>query len=175
MKIIVCPLSEVGRLVEEQSPERVVSLLDPDWPSPYLGPSYAGRHLRLSFHDVHVATWEEEVPSLEQVETLLEFVTASTRDAPLLIHCRAGVGRSPAAALVAACALAPTLLEAELAQALRSAAPFARPNEVLVRLGDAALERQGRLLHALEMTRPITPAEPWAAGRGGVPFELVLP
>ena len=39
--------------------------------------------------------------------------------APLVIHCYAGVSRSPAAAYVAACALAPHRCEMELAQALR--------------------------------------------------------
>lgn len=39
--------------------------------------------------------------------------------------------------------------EVALADALRSAAPFATPNRRLVALADAALDRQGRMVEAV--------------------------
>ena len=61
------------------------------------------------------------------------------------MHCWFGVSRSPAAAYVAACALAPDQDEAAFADsALRRAAPFATPNRRIVALGDALLAREGR-------------------------------
>ncbi len=179
MTILVCPLSEVRGLVAERAPERIVSLLDPDFPSPYVGPEYAGRHLRLSFHDVEVATWDEEIPTLADVRELLAFVRGWTRAAPLLIHCRAGVGRSTAAAFVTACALNPQVDEGTIAVALRSAAPFARPNEMLVRVADAALMREGRMSAALEHTRPSAPrhddSDVAESRSEGTPSELPAP
>ncbi len=155
MTILVCPLSKVRGIVAARAPERIVSLLDPDFPSPYVGLEYAGRHLRLSFHDVEVATWDEEIPTAQDIRELLAFVGEWSRAAPLLIHCRAGVGRSTAAAFVTACALNPRADEKTIAVALRRRAPFARPNEMLVRRADAALVREGRMSAAIEETRPI--------------------
>lgn len=155
MTILVCPMSRVESVLARRTPERVISLLDPDFPSPYTGPAYAGRHLRLDFHDVEVATWEENPPSAQDIRKLLDFVDGWKRDAPLLIHCRAGVSRSPAAAFVAACALNPDASEAEIALTLRAVAPFARPNAALVRLADVELSRQGRMCLALDALRAV--------------------
>lgn len=169
MKVIVCPFSRVEELVASCAPERVVSLLDPEHPSPYVGVAYASRHLRLSFHDVELGTFEEDPPSAQDVAALLAFVSAWQQGASLLIHCRAGVSRSPAAAYAATCALLPNASELSVAHALRRAAPFARPNRALVRLADTALSRQGRLLGALDET------EPAADYKAPVtPFELEL-
>ena len=147
-------MSRVESVVAERAPESVLSLLEPEFSSPYTGPAYAGRHLRLDFHDVEIATWDENPPSVEDVRRILTFVGAWKRDAPILIHCRAGVSRSPAAAYVAACALNPRVDEAEIALALRAVAPFVRPNAALVRLADAELSRQGRMCLALDLFEP---------------------
>jgi predicted protein tyrosine phosphatase len=176
MTILVCPLSKVGSVIAARAPERIVSLLDPDSPSPYVGVEYANRHLRLSFHDVEIATWDEDIPTPQDIGELLAFVEAWARTAPLLIHCRAGVGRSTAAAFVTACALNPQADEKLIALALRRVAPFARPNEMLVRRADAALARRRRMSAAIEETRPIAPRDDRpdvAAPRSeGTPFEL---
>jgi predicted protein tyrosine phosphatase len=72
------------------------------------------------------------------------------RQAPLLIHCWAGISRSTAAAFISLCALNPETDERELAHALRIASPTAYPNRRLVTLADAVLARQGRMLTAVE-------------------------
>ena len=56
MTILVCPLSKLATLVAARAPERIVSLLDPDFTFPETGRAYVGKHLRLRFHDAHVAT-----------------------------------------------------------------------------------------------------------------------
>jgi predicted protein tyrosine phosphatase len=166
-KIVVCPFDRVEELVASRSPVRIVSLLDPESVGPYVGPGYGSRHLRLSFHDVEVGTFDEEPPTATDVAALLTFVMAWQGRGLLLIHCRAGVSRSPAAAFAAACALRPTSSELELARALRRAAPFVRPNRALLRLADEALSRQGRMLRALEQTEHEAADE-----EPVIPFEL---
>lgn len=92
-----------------------------------------------------------------------------------LIHCRAGISRSTAAAFVTACALNPLADEEAIAVALRRVAPFARPNELLVRLGDSALAREGRMSAAIAATRALRrPADfdLFGAQGEGTPFEL---
>lgn len=152
MTILVCPLSKVAEMVGLNRPERVISLLDPEWPSPKLGPEYADRHLRLSFHDVHVPGEEHVMPSGEHVRTLLQFLEPWECRETLLIHCRAGIGRSTAAAFIAACAADPVTEEHDIALALRQASPLARPNEMLVRLADREMGREGRMYRAIVST-----------------------
>jgi predicted protein tyrosine phosphatase len=169
MTILVCPLSHVRQVVGARAPERIITLLDPDLPSPYFGADYQGRHLRLSFHDVDVATWDEEVPTVDDVRRLLAFALAWKRDAPLLIHCHSGIGRSPAAALIVACALNPATSELTFARRLRQVAPFVHPNEALIRLADAELGRVGQMLEAIRLTPSEAPRQTRVEG---MPFEL---
>lgn len=126
------------------------------------------RHLRLEFADIVAPREGETLASAEQVAEILAFARAWDRRAPLLIHCFAGVSRSTASAFMAACALRPDIEEQEWAMRLRHASPTATPNLHLVRLADAQLGREGRMIAAIE-----------AIGRGtdcfeGVPFHLEI-
>jgi predicted protein tyrosine phosphatase len=160
MTILVCPLSQVAAVVAARAPERIVSLLDPGSEFPEAGATYAGKHLRLRLHDAHVAAPGQVLPGVEHVRELLAFVGQWDRSAPILVHCRAGIGRSTAAAFIAACLHNPHASERDIALQLRGASPLARPNENLVRLADAALGRSGRMSRAIAETgRDLT----WAA------------
>ena len=152
MAIIVCPLSHVADMIQAHAPERIVSLLDPEFAFPDAGPDYSNRHLRLHFHDIHVAMDNHVLPSVEHVGALLAFIGGWLRTAPLLIHCRAGIGRSTAAAYITACASSPDNNEYDIAVQLRQVAPLARPNETLIRLADRALGRDGRMSTAMTET-----------------------
>lgn len=152
MKIVVCPLSRVAETAERHAPERIISLLDPETPSPTVRLPSGGGHLRLSFHDVHVAGPGVVVPTGEHIAALLKFVATWERRAPLLIHCRAGIGRSTAAAFIAYCLFNAGVPELHLAKMLRQKAPLARPNETVVRLADEAMNRRGRMVAAIAET-----------------------
>lgn len=152
MNIIVCPLSRVEQMVAAHTPELVVSLLDPEFDFPELGPTYRTRHLRLHIHDVHAGGPGQVVPTPKHVGRLLEFLGRWQRSSPLLIHCRAGIGRSPAAAFIAACVHSPNISERTIALELRRASSLARPNQVLVELADVAMGRNRRMAGAIEET-----------------------
>ena len=152
MFILVSPLSKVSDLVADRAPERVVSLLDPDATFPEFGSAYVGHHLRLQFHDVHHPTGGEVGATAKHIDDLLAFLAQWRRSAPLLIHCRAGMGRSPAAAFIAACLYNPSVDELAIARALRRISSTARPNESLISLADAALGRCGRMTKAIVET-----------------------
>lgn len=169
MSILVCPLSQLELVMAERRPGRVISVLDPGRTFPELGPAFAGRHLRLSFHDAHGPAPGIFPPSSEHVAELLAFVEQWDPDEPLLVHCRAGIGRSTAAAFVAACQRNPEASERQIALALRSASPLARPNERVVRLADELLGRSGRMLDAiLDTGRGL----PWVEVIEAMPFEI---
>ena len=149
MSILVCPLSRLAEQVAAHQPGYVISLLDPGWPFPELGPRYADRHLRLGFHDIQNPQEHYVMPCADHISELLGFVKGWDRSEPLLIHCRAGISRSPAAAYIAACANDPGADERELAATLRRVAPLARPNQTLIGLADNALGRGGRMRDAI--------------------------
>jgi len=83
---------------------------------------------------------------------LLALVAQWDRSAPILVHCRAGIGRSTATAFITACLHNPHAAEHEIAIALRRASPLARPNETLIKLADAALGRRDRMSRAISDT-----------------------
>ena len=152
MTILVSPLSKVMEIIVNRAPERIVSLLDPDFAFPESGPAYVGHHLRLHLHDVHIPTEGQVTPTAKHVDDLLAFLNLWTRTAPILIHCRAGIGRSTATAFITACLHNPKTDERKIADALRCTSPLARPNETLVRLADDAMSRNGRMSEAITET-----------------------
>lgn len=169
MTFLVCPLSKVMPLVATRAPERIVSLLDPGFAFPETGPSYQGRHLRLQFHDVHVPSADQVAPTAKHIEKLLVFLSQWNRSAPMLFHCRAGIGRSPAIAIIAGCLHNPDTDERVIVEALRQASSIARPNETLIALADRAMHRKGRISAAVRETgRGLT----WTPVSENVPFEM---
>jgi predicted protein tyrosine phosphatase len=76
------------------------------------------------------------------------------QNAPLVVHCYAGVSRSTAAAFASVCALNPRSKETAIAAALRRASPTATPNSRIVALADELLGRQGRMIRAAEAIGP---------------------
>lgn len=157
-------------LVAERKPSRVISVLDPEMVFPDLGPSYEGRHLRLSFHDAHYPEPGLTLATEEHAAALMAFLREWKDDESLLVHCRAGIGRSTATAFVAACYRNPDVAELTIAQELRRVAPLARPNAKVIALADTCMNRRGRMSAAFESTFQ---ALPWVNVGEGVPFELL--
>jgi len=153
-RIWVCGLDDLPGVVERVRPARLVSLLPrAEQPPTPLGMAPAN-HLRLFVDDVEQPAIGRAAPGPEDVLALIRFVRAAPRNVSVVIHCLAGVSRSPAAALVALALDAPGR-EREAARALRAASPCASPNRLIVELADAALERNGALSAALsEMSEP---------------------
>ena len=164
MTIIVAPLHEVRSVLAARRPSHLVTLGSPDGPTAEV--RHAGPRLRLLFHDVAAARDGLTPATAGDIERLLAFARGWDAGQPLLIHCWAGVSRSPAAAYAIACARAQAGEEARLAAALRAAAPFATPNPLVVALADGLLGRDGAMIEAIS-----------AIGRGaeiglGSSFEL---
>jgi predicted protein tyrosine phosphatase len=123
----------------------LVSIGDPYDPLPD-GYDNISRKLRLVVADVvtDVGATEEDI---QQVIQLAEQLRHSS--GRVLIHCEAGISRSTATALILyACWLGPGR-EREAMERVRKLRPSAVPNRRKVRLADALLGREGRLIDAL--------------------------
>jgi predicted protein tyrosine phosphatase len=104
------------------------------------------------------------------VREILAFIGAWDREAPILIHCWAGISRSTATAFITACHHNPRTDEEEIAWALRQASATANPNPRLVALADAELGRGGRLVKAAQAIGRGYPA--WPMIEEATPFEI---
>ncbi len=163
--IIVCPLHAAPSLVEYHGASHAISLLSPETPWPVFPSLNAGRHLKLSLHDITVESPGMTAPGLNDANRLVDFIRDWDVSAPLLIHCWAGISRSTASAYTAMC-MTRDAPEDELAWELRDASPSATPNLLLVSHVDAILGRGGRMVDAIK-----------AIGRGeeafeGTPFQI---
>jgi predicted protein tyrosine phosphatase len=148
--IIVGPLSKVQPLVDEHRVSHVVTLLAPGTPHDSPRGIEGERHLRLYFHDIVQHMDGHVPPSAADAERMIAFFRSWNREAPMLIHCWAGISRSTAAAFTALCMFRPGAAEEELALELRRASPSATPNRLIVSLADGVLGRQGRMVKAVE-------------------------
>ena len=148
--IYVAPLSLVEVTVADAEISHLVTLINGETAIPTppgIGPD---RHLRLSMNDICEPQPGLLLPHENHVSDLVQFARDWDRQAPLLIHCWAGISRSTAAAFISLCALNPEGTELEAAWALRRASPTAYPNRLLVALADETLARKGRMVSAVE-------------------------
>ena len=167
-RLYVCSLTKVVETVRMSGARSLVTILT-------AGASMARpceiapqRHLRIAVSDIESPMEGHILPATTHIEQLLDFAQAWDRVAPLVIHCYAGVSRSPAAAFIMACALTPTRSERDVALNLRQASPTATPNLRLIALADRIMDRRGRMIEAIA-----------SIGRGvecfeGTPFALEL-
>lgn len=167
--IVVSPLTRIAEMAVRHRARDMVTLLSEGHDFHRPGVIAPERHLVLRMHDIGCATAGTMTgPQEAQIEKLIDFARAWDREAPLIIHCWMGVSRSPAAALIAALAIRPETDEKELALRLRKASPHASPNQRIVALGDALLERGGRLTAAVKLIGRGLDAD------GDAPFVLPL-
>ena len=149
--IVVAPLGKIAELAVRHRCREMLSLVAPKQGFHRPAVIDAGRHLVIGVNDIAFAgTGGLVAPGEEHVAAIVGFARGWDRDAPLLVHCMMGVSRSPAAALIAALAVAPDQDEHALSQRLRRASAQATPNARLIEIGDHVLERGGRLVAAVK-------------------------
>jgi predicted protein tyrosine phosphatase len=148
--IHVCPLARLAETVEDTGARHVVSLIGDEARLERPTSITPENHLWLRLHDISSPLDGYIMPGEEHIADLLDFVRDWDRQAPLVVHCFAGISRSTASAYASVCALNPHRDEASIAQALRRASPTATPNIRIVSLADRLLGRDGRMIAAIE-------------------------
>ncbi|OWV67755.1 protein tyrosine phosphatase [Rhizobium sp. R339] len=167
--IVVSPLSRIAEMAVRHKARDMISLIAKEQSFHRPAVIAAERHLTLGMNDISFkGTGDLVAPDETHVRALIDFAASWRQETPLLIHCWMGVSRSPAAALIAALSLAPDQSEEELAYRLRTASPFATPNARLIEIGDALLNRGGRLVTAVQAIGRGADAD------GNAPFLLAI-
>jgi predicted protein tyrosine phosphatase len=148
--IHVCSLARLHDTVRETGARHVVTLIKDVTLVHRPSTIAVENHLLLDMDDISEHIDGYVLPGEQHVDELLTFVRRWDRTKPLVVHCYAGISRSTAGAFVTACALNPERDERQIARALRLASPTADPNLRIVRLADRALQRNGRMVRAIE-------------------------
>jgi predicted protein tyrosine phosphatase len=148
VRLVVCPLSQLGAALASR-PSHLLSLLSPEAEEPQC-PGVSPLHrLVLRFNDITQPMDGLTPPDRRSVQALIEFGRSWPGQAPLLIHCWAGISRSTAAAYVIACEQGGDGQERRQALALRRASPQASPNALMVAIADEILGRSGNMIRAI--------------------------
>jgi predicted protein tyrosine phosphatase len=166
--LYVCPLSKLHETVAASSADHVLSVINMDTPVPPPPGISPERHRYVGVSDIVTPSRGMILPAQAHVRAVIDFARAWPRARPMVVHCYAGVSRSTASAFIIACALRPDAPEAAFAEAIRARSPTATPNPLFVAIADALLQRNGRMIDAVD-----------SIGRGvdcyeGQPFALDL-
>ena len=149
-RILVTPLSALEDAIKLHRPSHIVTLLSPDHMIDTPEGFPRERHLRLGMNDVVDVTAGDTPPEQAHVAALLEFARSGPAEDPMLVHCWAGISRSMAATYIILCDRLGRGSELYAAKAIRSRAPHAYPNALLVRHADEMLGRDGRMVEAIK-------------------------
>lgn len=147
---------------------------------------FTGEHWQLQFHDVDSVEQAHLLNGCavteQQVQAILDcgqecLKASASGPVHLLVHCRAGISRSTAAAYVIAASLLGPGHELEALRLVCRLRPEAFPNLLVVQHADRLLGRQGQLVRALAVVRPCTAEPPpkWLQGSGDRWAELDEP
>lgn len=146
--IIICPLHDVEAIARVRRPSHILSLISPSAePTPF--GQLAPHHMELRFNDIAEARDGLIPPSQDHVRAILAFGQAAQTAGPLLIHCWAGVSRSPAAAYIIANQNLGAGAEEGVANRIRQGAPYATPNPLMIEMADQVLARSGAMTRAI--------------------------
>lgn len=148
--IYVCNLRDLSTHCKAVNPSHLVSLVTEEEQPATPDGMLVDRHLRVVIHDINEPLVGHILADEQHIAGLIAFVRAwPHEEAPLLIHCMAGISRSMAAALIALVTKAGGR-EMEAAEQVRRAAPHAYPNRRMIALADQLLQCEGRLIAARE-------------------------
>jgi predicted protein tyrosine phosphatase len=169
--IHVCALQLVGDLAAKHQPSHILSLLGGISPFPETPAGIEPHnHLKMLVADISEPQEGMIIPGADHMQEVIAFGERWWRESggqkPLLVHCHAGISRSTASALAIACALMPGAREADLARNVRTLSPSAQPNRLMIAHADELLNREGRLIDAVE---GMSLREPRSVG---IPFAL---
>ena len=139
--LIIAPYDDVSRELQKTDVSHVLSILGRGDQLPW--PDVGERQVcRLEFDDTQYSSGQLVAPDRQQIEELIAFAMAWGGAGGLLVHCRAGTSRSPAAAMIAMAAIG----RADRIEAVITAKAYFRPHAGCLRLADAIMSPSPGLL-----------------------------
>lgn len=154
--IEISPYQHLGEVLKGPCISHVVSILGPSdrlaWPE--VG---TRKVLRLEFDDTYLSSGDWIGPASQHIKELINFSRDWAGNSTLLIHCRAGSSRSPAAALVSIASIG----RSDLITRVLNEKSYFRPNRRMLELADTLIRPCPRLLDAAREHPQPTRRDDW--------------
>jgi predicted protein tyrosine phosphatase len=148
--IHVCSREEAGAILSSPRDRADVAFLisiGEVHDTPPAGYRYIRDRLRLLFAD---AT-DESGPTEDDVRRIIDVARlVGKRTGRVVIHCQAGISRSTAAAIIVQATILGSGAEDDAVARVFEQRPIARPNRRMIAIADSLLEREGRLIAAVD-------------------------
>ena len=157
--IIVCSLSDLVDVCDNINPKYLISVIDPGYEPET--PLSVEKHLKLGFDDIVKISSDnhmfrkntEEIPQLppnkSHINLISEFTNTWNIKEDIVIHCWCGVSRSMATATYLLCKKNIDNIEKNI-KYIRSVAPHANPNKLLIKLFEENLGTKGQIANSYE-------------------------
>ena len=152
--IIVCSLSDLFAVCESIKPKYLISVIDPGYEPET--PKFVQKHLKLGFDDIIKISSDnnifrlntEEIPQLPpdhfHIDSIAQFTNTWNVKEDIVIHCWCGVSRSMATAIYLMCKKNMDDIDNNI-KYIRSIAPHANPNKLLIKLFEENLGTNGEI------------------------------
>jgi predicted protein tyrosine phosphatase len=155
ISLIITPLFCLSRAYSFYGSEYVISIANSDELCDLPTPEGVKTHKKFFFDDTDDPRDSLLIgPSKKDVSNIADLFSELPDPAtsPVLIHCFAGISRSSATAYVLYCMAQGEGHEAEAMALTEASAPYGgiRPNRLLVAHADKILNREGKMIQALE-------------------------
>ena len=148
--ITIAPLASVEAVQRRLTISHAISILGPKDGVNF--PIIRAPHvLQLSFDDVGYTSSFGTAATNEDIAELVQFSRNWAGKGNLLVHCKAGTSRSPAAAMIALASIDAPDLDSSLSNllALRN---YYRPNTTMLRIAEEILRRKDTLVQSARKT-----------------------
>jgi len=160
MNLAICGIDELTGFIGKAT--HFISIVDPEDIEflPHTGINRK-HHLTLACHDVDSSreALQREArmpgstcvaPTKAMVKQALEFGKKLPRNHFIVINCGYGISRSTAIAFALLCQSRPKVSETALLQEIIKLRPEASPNALIVKFADELLQRDGRMIRAVQ-------------------------
>ena len=155
--IIVCSLKDLNTVCNSLKPKNLISVIDPGY-EPNT-PSGVENHLKLGFDDILEVRRDNHIfrnnidkipqipPNQNHVNSIVNFTDDCNSKDVTVIHCWCGVSRSMATATYLLCRGDNTNIDRNI-RYIRSIAPHANPNKLLIELFEKSLNLKNDISEA---------------------------
>lgn len=132
----------------------LVSIGDPLTSHPYGYDDLQKPKMRGEFHDTNISGPTSIAPTYQDMKRIIQFGEKSLENFNdnqfILVHCQAGISRSSSMAYTLRCMMMGEGKEQEAARLLFKENPGAWPNTSMIKYADKILQRDGRMVRAIE-------------------------
>ena len=164
--IIVCSLKDHKEVCERYQNDFLISAIDPGFAP--VTPRNVKHHLKLGFDDIEeikpnnlihrnlnyvkddYILNNQILPNKDHIKQIIDFVLKWDLSSPIVIHCWCGVSRSMAIAIFILCKMYPNNINANI-KYVRSIAPHANPNKLMISMFEKYLKNEGKIIKALKL------------------------